>query len=919
MTAPRSDDEAIFHAARNIAEPAQRRAYVRQACADDETLMAYIDALLAADERSDRLLDGSPFGPAVGDNMPTGAELPDIDLPLDFLAPSDQRGSLGRLRHYEVQEIVGRGGMGIVLRAFDEALHRVVAIKVMAPQLATSATARKRFAREARAAAAVTHDHVVTIHAVEDGDPLPCIVMQYIAGASLQNRLDQTGPLPLHEILRIAMQTACGLSAAHAQGLVHRDVKPANILLEDGVERVKLTDFGLARAVDDASLTQSGTVAGTPAFMSPEQADGQPVDPRSDLFSLGSVIYAMCTGRPPFRAGTSMGILKRVCEDTPTPVREINPDVPDWLAAVVEKLHAKDREARFQSATEVAELLGQHLAHVQNPSVVPPPTIVKSMEPPPTPEQSAGRGRRWAAAAAVLGAVLAALGTTEATGVTKIRGTIVRILTPDGTLVVETDDPEVKVTVEGDGGLVVTGAGLQEIRLKPGSYHVLADRDGKRVPLERELVTVSRGGREIVHVKLEPAPTAPAASVEKGAFVLLAAGTERRFDTLDEVVLNANHGDTIEVRGNGPFVSDEVFIRNPLVIRAGKGYTPSFTLSPAAAAKNIPLLKPAASLVLEGLELRRMGGARAKIEERYPKLLDAWHEGELHLANCRLILDLKLPQIRGSAGVLLGTKVAVLTMRNCELNGNGAATCQWHRATGGRYRIENCVSAVGGIAFGQVDPNLKDVSIRVSGNTIVGYGLTFTLWTNPKLPEKVQAAPPIRMEFSRNVLHMHPSTGKAFRDRRVLYFHQYQLKPPFSAMEAETILPRLIGLAEKHNVYSSDSPMLSLASDWKPLKGTRGQDLADWNLFWKQKDSGSIAGEIRFQGGNLILRAATAPEKLTAQDFRLRPDSAGYKAGKGGKDLGADVDLVGPGPAYERWKKTPEYQQWLKETGQRKK
>src|SRR5262249_32907837 len=153
-----------------------------------------------------------------------------------------------------------------------------------------------------------------------------------------------------------------GLAAAHAQGLVHRDIKPTNILLENGVERVKLTDFGLARAADDASLTQSGMVAGTPAFMSPEQAEGKPVDHRSDLFSLGSVLYAIGTGRPPFRAGTRMGVLKRVCEDTPTQIRETNPEMPDCLAEVVENLHAKDPAPRFQSAAEVAELLGRHLA-----------------------------------------------------------------------------------------------------------------------------------------------------------------------------------------------------------------------------------------------------------------------------------------------------------------------------------------------------------------------------------------------------------------------------------------------------------------------------------------------------------------------------------------------------------------------------
>src|SRR5688500_7224451 len=225
--------------------------------------------------------------------------------------------------------------MGVVLRAFDEKLHRVVAIKVLAAALATSATARKRFTREARAAAAVSHDHIVTIHAVEEAGPLPYLVMQYVAGLSLQQRLDRDGPLELDEILRIGMQTASGLAAAHAQGLVHRDIKPSNILLENGVERVKVADFGLARAATEANLTQSGVVAGTPQYMSPEQAEGKAIDQRTDLFSLGSVLYALCTGRAPFRASGTMAVLKRVCEETPSPIRQTNPDIPDWLIGLI--------------------------------------------------------------------------------------------------------------------------------------------------------------------------------------------------------------------------------------------------------------------------------------------------------------------------------------------------------------------------------------------------------------------------------------------------------------------------------------------------------------------------------------------------------------------------------------------------------
>ncbi len=328
---------------------------------------------------------------------------------LALLAPSREPNSLGRLDHYEVLQVVGRGGMGTVFKARDTSLERVVAIKMLAPQLAASGTARKRFEREAKAAAAVAHEHVVDIHAVESTGPAPYLVMEFVGGITLEDRIKQGGPLELKEILRIGMQAARGLAAAHAQGLIHRDVKPGNILLENGIQRVKLTDFGLARAADDASLTQSGVIAGTPLYMSPEQARGEAVDHRSDLFSLGSVLYTLATGHPPFRASNTMAVLKRVCEDTPRPIREINPDIPNWLCAIIAKLLAKDPADRFQSASEVAELLSQHLAHLQQPQVIPRPATVVVVK--PVPRRRRVPARLFLAAALFLVAVGAGITT----------------------------------------------------------------------------------------------------------------------------------------------------------------------------------------------------------------------------------------------------------------------------------------------------------------------------------------------------------------------------------------------------------------------------------------------------------------------------------------------------------------------------
>jgi WD40 repeat protein/serine/threonine protein kinase len=325
------------------------------------------------------------------------------------------------LDRYEVIETIGHGGMGVVLKAIDRSLQRIVAIKVLATHLAMSPGARKRFIREAQAAAAVRNEHVISIYAVEESRELPYLVMEYIEGVSLEERL-KGAPLGLKEILRIGMQTAAGLAAAHAQGLVHRDIKPANILLENGVQRVKITDFGLARAVDDASLTQSGVVAGTPQYMAPEQARGEPVDQRTDLFSLGSVLYTLCTGRAPFRAEGTMAVLKRVCEDRPRPIREINPEIPDWLVESIDRLHAKNPADRWRSAGELGDLFERQLAYLQHPTGEPPP------RPPPVRPASQARGRVRNVALAAFVIVAAGLVLTELSGLTRLTAPVRRLI-----------------------------------------------------------------------------------------------------------------------------------------------------------------------------------------------------------------------------------------------------------------------------------------------------------------------------------------------------------------------------------------------------------------------------------------------------------------------------------------------------------
>jgi serine/threonine protein kinase len=367
--------KAIFLAI--LERPAHEQAtFLDAQCGADETLRRRVEAMLAAHATSGELLPRPAdqllaSADAAGDNATSSfdrpAEPPHAAPDLGFLGPATKPGAIGRLGHYEVLAVLGQGGFGIVLKAFDDRLQRVVALKVLAPVLAANGSARKRFVREARTAAAVKNEHVVAIYDVEAEADQPYLAMEMIDGISLQDKLDRRGPLAVPEILRIGTQMAEGLAAAHKQGLVHRDIKPANVLLENGVERVKITDFGLARAVDDASVSQSGTVVGTPLYMAPEQAEGLAVDHRSDLFSLGSVLYAMCTGHSPFRASSTHAVLKRVIEDAPRPIGEINHEIPDWLSAIVARLHAKKPEDRFQSAREVADSLQEQLARWQRP------------------------------------------------------------------------------------------------------------------------------------------------------------------------------------------------------------------------------------------------------------------------------------------------------------------------------------------------------------------------------------------------------------------------------------------------------------------------------------------------------------------------------------------------------------------------
>jgi formylglycine-generating enzyme required for sulfatase activity len=1418
MSMPSRSAKEIFLQALELVTIAAREEYLDTQCGSDADLRREVEELLRHQGNVGAFLESPPT--AVAESSVQLRTLAPPVASLEFLSPTSRGDSLGRLGHYEILEIVGSGGMGIVLKAFDERLQRIVAIKAMNPALAASGTGRQRFVREAQAAAAVNHDNVVDIYAVEEAGLVPYLVMEYIAGISLEQKLKQQGCLAVKEILRIGLQTADGLAAAHRQGLVHRDVKPANILLENGVERVKITDFGLARAADDVSVTQTGVIAGTPAYMSPEQARGEGVDHRSDLFSLGSVLYSLCTGEAPFRCSTSLGMLKQVCEEAPHPIRDLNAEIPDWLCAVVDKLHAKLPAERFQSAAELAETLGRYLAHLQQPAIPFPTTMPLTAGPEKLSLASIGSRwrvarRRWMiAAVAALMIAGVTLSLTDASGITHLAATVIRIFTPDGTLVVETDDPGVKVTIEGDGGLVIAGAGPQEVRVLPGNYQVQATKDGKPVKVDHELVTISRGGRQVVRVSLEsrvipaahpetrygawtslfnekdltgwqteeappqwvvhdktlvsggppgylfsnrsdyrdfhlraqvrinsggnsgilirttansgsecpgyeaqicadvtgqiktgsifkglqwqpvqtfdrtpvpagswfdleviargptivvkvndaitaeysdpefthksgrialqhytkhtraefrkieireeegspaivpfdavtakalqeacaerlgvpvefenfigmklrlippgefmmgtpkdtikqlvesagalaaehelvavaeegeprrvrltnpiylgqfevtrgqfrqfvnatgyqtqversnlggwsnyggkwvrrpehvwskpgewqasddepvchvtwhdaeafcqwlgkaegreyalpseaqwefasragttgltyarygetrgstawtneligpydPArhspqpggrklpnafglydmlgnvwepcsdwyapgpeqpdlridPTGPAQGTlrvirggawyrsgrifartggrqyttsdasdagigfrvaivgdlspiaarvkstiatpqlvtERDAFVLLGANgvAERRFATLAEAVKVAGDGDTIEIRGDGPFLTNTVEIRRPLTIRAGKGFRPVLKRNPLDEEKQA-LLTTNSALVVEGLELQDLDNNPQRQRKR--AFLESFG-APLLAANCRFVSAWATNMANGSPRVEL---------RNCEVlcSWNMAAMMAWvDPPSQGKLRVQNCVSPNWGAFLMPSQSDLNDIEIEFLGNSFAQH-LLLSCFSGGELWNDGTKPRPFRVKAENNVLR----TRSIFRIEMNKYRTDLASWP---LNRVEGLANSILDWQGEHNLYLPTSGY----ELWSHTEGTQrfGQterSRAEWRKVWGAKDANGLEGDIRFQGGPLQQRVLATPYLITPPDFRLAADSAGKGAGRDGKDLGADVDLIGPGAAYERWQRTTDYHQWLQETQQ---
>ena len=499
-------------------------------------VVVHADALVAEIRRlwpGDFLQETVVLGqPADGGNLDNGrpvettpadavsvAELKPSRL-YDFLAPPQQPGELGRLGTYRALEVLGSGGMGVVFRAEDSLLRRPAALKVMLPGIAADPDGKERFLREARAAASIRHDHVVTIYQVDEQKGIPFLAMELLEGETLETRLNRDGKLPAGEALRIGREIAEGLAAAHDLGLVHRDIKPSNIWLEprpaktkvdesaSGLVplmpsrvRVKILDFGLACGVrDEGRLTRKGVIIGTAAYMSPEQARGETPDPPGDLFSLGCVLYAMCAGKQPFSGSNFISTLVAVVSFAPRHLRELEPELPAEFADLVMQLLEKEPAQRPQSAHEVVEKITALEKSVRSPRKDRSGKTARTRSGKKVLASTLWRPRTvFLAIAAVLliggGGWLAAI--------------LLRVQTPTGTLIIKSDDKNVQVRISA-GDHPVAQIDLsdpranRELRLKVGAYDVelLGAREG--LSLKSRHFTIEDGKTSKIEVLFEP-------------------------------------------------------------------------------------------------------------------------------------------------------------------------------------------------------------------------------------------------------------------------------------------------------------------------------------------------------------------------------------------------------------------------------
>ena len=553
-------------------------ATIRVQCKVAALLLAHQDTQLSFVD--DSVLGSKPRSRSIDD------ELTDL---LSSIRPAESPEELGRVGDFRLLKLLGYGGMGAVFLAEDIRLQRPVALKLVRADAVRSRFGRERFLREARSAAKIKHENVVTIYQVGEENGVPFLAQEYLEGETLQQRLARDGRLSVASALSIGQQIAMGLVAAHGRGLVHRDIKPANVFLATnshtpgGTEIAKLLDFGLARAMSDSTLlTQSGLIIGTPAFMSPEQANGDAVDHRTDLFSLGCVLYVMVTGQRPFHGENMMRILSSLAFETPTSVNVLRPEVPADFSRLIDQLLAKSVDDRTENANDVvARMVAIRLASDASQRLLP---MAQPAAPAVTPPK-----RTVKTFLALFGGISTfALLSVIIITVTNQDGTKSRYQFPDtSTIKIVNESAKTPAdTIKTPQEVTTPNTTASESVIK------IAADETKGIDASNSLRTKSMGPTPTDHLL---------------PYVILHDGQAvGEFADLPVQRLEYRVGDVIEVRGNGPFHLPRIATDRGLILRAAEGFQPVFVPDDTVLANEHWIMIAKGPLRLEGCEFRRM-------------------------------------------------------------------------------------------------------------------------------------------------------------------------------------------------------------------------------------------------------------------------------------------------------------------------
>lgn len=780
---------------------------------------------------------------------------PLVGDPTTLLARCDNSELLGMLDAFEVLEVLGQGGMGVVFKARDPKLRRLTAIKVLSPYLLSDQVSRQRFLREARAAAAVNHPNAVTIYSVHDPDDgpnvtrsrCPYLVMEFVEGPSLHRRIARNNPLPVADVLRIASHVAAALNAFHERGLIHRDVKPANILLDQKTGRAKLTDFGLTRGPEDVSLTKSGIVVGTPAYMSPEQALGQAVDARSDLFSLGSVMFAMLAGRAPFRDQDTVQTLLRLQSASPPSISTVRDDLPPDLVRLIDRLHAKNPGDRPSSSAQVLAELRRLRGPLTDSAAMPSMTL------------PALRGSNEAAHSQAVPIIRPTSQRGPPTESKPQRTQIADALPSPRTMSLRLRAAMLL--------LATLAVSLLAWAFRSPNEDVPSDSvKGKTTETSNPSESVD-SKRQSFGLLREDGSVSQSAETLSAALALDTSRTAIR----------------IRVRGRGPFPMEPLIIRGRQVsIEAAEGERPVFVFNSRPLASQAAMIDTNSTLTLAGLELQ--SSDLANPAEPTAPLIHATGS-ELRLVHCCL-------RGNSTSSPLIRSSASRVSIRNSMLFAGATTAVSWTASAKGTLALDNNVFAgFGALLVESPSPPPIDNEIRLADNTFVNQ---FSMQV--RFGKRDETSP-----FDRRKLRFTVERNQ-FRAAQSVLAVAWSVSPSEMPRRPDQMLPLVMQWGgDIDNVYSLNSAADWISNrfpdtDWSAMS-LSPRDLTIWTNYWQNRlTASSRAQRIEFSRAGLIDGSDSQRLDLTAGDFRV-PLFGGRSNAPG-----AAPDTLGPGPAFDAWR-----------------